>query len=213
MKKSTYILMLSLTVSLGFNPTSVFSSDWHGKDGWYGKRTQRIAGNVYAGNLTAECSTGVDFAETDLLTFNFDGTYTVTSQGVQRRNAVQISPEGVETSELVEYKIECAPVAFSIERFKHAFLIKNAAPTQCSGLYLSSAGNITAGDSFTFSQQAGTQVTLCDRTLQNCQYSDTTLDEEFQTIDIEKLGGFFPFLATCRRNASFILIDRKYKKW
>lgn len=207
MKKTTYIFILSLFISVIFIPTSALSSDWHKK------RISRIAGNVYAGNLTSECSTGVDFAETDIFTYNFDGTYTITSQGVQRRNAVQISPGGVETSELVEYKIECAPVAFSIERFKQAFLIKNAEPTQCSGLYLSSAGNITAGDSFTFSQQAGTQVSICDWSLKNCQYSDTTLAEEFQTINIEKLGGFFEFLASCRRNASLILIDRKHRKW
>ncbi len=184
--------------------------------GSYLSKESRIAGNVYAGTLTAECSTGVDFTESDLLSFNFDNTYSIESQGVQRRVSVQISPEGVETSELVEYLIQCSPAPFSIERYKKAFIIKNTEQTQCSGKYLSSAGNVTAGDSFTFSQQPGTQIFICDWGLRNCQYSDTTLAEEFQTIDIVKLGGHFEFLASCSRIGSFILIDKtrkSHKSW
>ena len=206
MKNATTLLTLSLVIFLAFLPSSVFAGDWHGK------KHSKIAGNVYAGTLAAQCSTGVDFSENDLITYNFDGTYTLQSQGVQRRAAVQISSTGVETSELVEYIIECEPVAFSIERFRKAFLIKNTEQTQCSGKYLSSAGNVTAGDSFTFSTQAGTQVTICDRELKSCQYSDSTLAEELHSINIVKLGGFFEFLATCSRTGSSILIDKEYRK-
>ena len=203
MKQTTYLFVISLIISLVFIPSSVLSSDWHGK------RASRIAGNIYVGNVGASCVTGFESTESSKVTYNFDGTSTYTSEGITRVQASPDSPAKV----LATYSIECKPGAFSIERFKHGVIIKNTEPTQCSLTFLTDGPNFSAGDVLSYSNQVETQISKCNGSLTSCEYADLSLAERTEIFTVASTGETFELPNNiCSVSGSYTLIGRKHRK-